>query len=80
MSEPTGISDSARHDTERTSVSKSTAVICSECGKGNYRQSDSNTVVLVCTVCAHAITWGELEADENEWFHITDGVVHVVQS
>jgi len=42
-------------------MSESTAVVCSECGKGNYVQSGSDIAMLQCTQCDRVITWGELD-------------------
>src|SRR5680860_547313 len=61
----------------RDIVSTSTAIICSECGESNYSE-DGSHVYIVCNHCAHEITYGEIEADEDEWIATVGGVVCIM--
>jgi len=82
MSEPTGIEDSARYDTEaKPSAPKSTLVICGECGKGNFHQHPANVSAdFFCTECDAEVTWADFEGNgsEGETLVIVDGLLIVV--
>jgi len=60
-------------------MNKSTAVICSECGEGNFAPT-THAGIYHCTVCHTEITrWETVEQlDADTALLMVDGLLHVV--
>ena len=65
-------------------MSTSTAVVCAECGKGNFRATLSafDPADFYCTVCGTEVTWLDFEGNdsEGESLVVVDGVLTVVSA
>ena len=46
-------------------MTSTTALICSECGQGNYYPTDTDFDLFVCG-CGHAVTRYDIVLDEGE--------------
>jgi len=62
---------------------ESTAVVCGECGKGNYVETyDALGQYFVCTVCATEVTWADIlpNLDSEQDAYVFQGVMRVTVS
>jgi DNA-directed RNA polymerase subunit RPC12/RpoP len=61
-------------------MSESTAVICSECGKGNFHSITNWEADFFCTECDSEVTWADFEGNgsEGESLVVIGSILHVV--
>ena len=62
-------------------MNKSTSVICSECGKGNYVVAGGGAAPdFHCTMCSGEMNWSDFEGNgsEGESLVVIDGLLYVV--